>query len=111
MLKVHCSSSYHLKCYLKFGSDELLDQIQRKKKKAAEEKATEEASEDKSDKGSRKEGESKEGGKREVEEEEKLWADVTDLLSQVEQEVKSEEEEEEESWMEDEEEGKRSSLL
>ncbi|KAK6629110.1 hypothetical protein RUM43_002927 [Polyplax serrata] len=91
-LRTHCRTQNHYLRYLRFGNSKLLQQIQNKKLKEESEKAGDEKTEVKTEDGA-KESENHEDG---VDDEDKLWADVTDLLSQVEPEAKSDDEDEEE---------------
>ena len=92
-LRVHCRSNSHFDCYFKFGDDKLLEKIQGKKAKAEPVKPEGEKEQVNKTEENAKENENHEDG---GEDEDKLWADVSDLLSQVEPETKSDDEDEEE---------------
>lgn len=89
-LRIHCRTKYHFECYVRFGSDKLLEQIQGKKVKNEGDK-NEVKTEEKVEDGTKENDNHEEVG----EDEDKLWADVSDLLRQVEAEAKSDDEDEE----------------
>ncbi|KAL0280181.1 UNVERIFIED_CONTAM: hypothetical protein PYX00_001553 [Menopon gallinae] len=101
-MKVHCWTKTHLRCYFRFGNDKLLERIKGKDGKKTS-KENEHEKEEKADEEMKKalsqSGKDLENHEEGIEDEagidEKLWADVTDLLNQVEPEPKSDDEDEE----------------